>query len=87
MTALDKLFIIVTSLKSPKFENERQLVKIMDEILSIHEDIISSKRVTRKIRRRIKAVWKHQLPYDLYEKIGLLNGINARHIKMIIKEK
>lgn len=81
----DKLMKIIGELKSPKFKDERQVFLLINEILSIYTDIIKDNRVNRKIRRRIKKVWKHGLPYDLYEQLGLSQGIAGRHIKMIME--
>jgi hypothetical protein len=84
MTPMTKLIQIVKGLGSPKFEDERQLIRFMDEILAIHEEVVAKRKVDRKLRRRVQRAWAHGLPLDLYQQIGLVSGLEARHIDLII---
>ena len=85
MRNLEILASIIRS-TSPKFKNERQLMRIMTEILNIHAEMMVSGKVDRKMRRRIKKVWKHDLPLDLYKQLGLHKALEAKHIKLILEK-
>lgn len=86
MNCNDKLFEIVTNLKSPRFKNEKLRNKLMLEILDIHFEILNNTRLNRNIKRRIKKAWSYGLPLDTYEQLRLKNGLEARHIELIIGE-
>lgn len=82
MNPVEKLSEIVAALKSPKFKDDRQAIRLMDEILEIHMTAVSGKTIHRKVRRRIKRLWEYGLPYDLYQQLGL-NGLEANQIRVI----
>lgn len=86
MKTLQVLKKIVDDLDNPRFKNERQLIKLMGEILNIHNELFGKKKIDRKIKRRIKKVFGYGLPYDLYQQLGLYNALEERHIKLLMEQ-
>ena len=83
MHKLDKLLEMIYELKNPRFSNEKQIMKLVKEILDIHTSIIRAGKITRKHKRRIKKVFGYGLPYDLYTRVGIHAALEKRHIQLI----
>ncbi len=82
MNPVEKLSEIVAGLESPRFKDERQAIRLMDELLEIHMEAVSGKTLHRKLRRRIKRLWEYGLPYDLYQQLNL-HGLEANQVRVI----
>ena len=84
MNNIDVLIEAIGNLDNPRFKDERQLVKLMTEILNIHSEVMLKRKVNRKLRRRIQKVWRYGLPTDLYKRMGIIDGLNEKQIKSIL---
>lgn len=82
MNVAEKLSKIVDDLDNPRFKDERQAIRLMDEILEIHVQVKKNMPIRRKLRRRIQRLWAYGLPLDLYQQLGL-HGLEAKHIRVI----